>query len=274
MGKRFSVLMRLLTLGREGQSFVGAQWVAALLRSAPRKHKRRLALWVLSWSPHYFYRSTAPGSAPLSEREFTEREFERNKSTREKIAAGILAPHLNPVHVALDYGCGPGFLANSVSRRVGAVYGIDVSQGVLECARILNATPNVTFLHTTQLADVADRSIDIAYSFAVFQHLTDEVLVTVLAALHDKLKDGGKLIVHVVLDDDAWKMEEQWRQDTSLKGRVKWKVGLNCFSRNEQAFRAMLEAAGFSSIVTQPIQALCPERFDDICTQHLVCAVK
>jgi len=278
MGKNLNVLMRLLSLGREGQSFVGAKWVAGLLRLAPERHKRRLALAVLSWSPHYFYRSfyrsTTPGAHQLSEREFIEREFDRNKSTREKITSWILAPHLDSAQVALDYGCGPGFLTNSVSRRVRAVYGVDVSQGVLACARILNGAPNVTFLHTTQLGQIADLSIDIAYSFAVIQHLTDAVLENVLAVLNDKLKKGGKLVVHVVLDDASWKTEEEWRRDTSLKGRVKWKYGLNCFQRNQQAFRGMLETEGYSSIVIQPIQELCPETFDDICTQHLVCAVK
>ena len=266
--------MRALTLGREGQSFVGARWVDRLLRFAPEKHQRRLALAVLSWSPHYFYRDTTPGSPQLSEREFTEREFARNKSTREKIASLILEPHLNSAQVALDYGCGPGFLTNSVSRRVRAVYGIDLSRGVLACARILNGGPNVTFLHTTQMDEVPDRSIDIVYSFAVIQHLTDAVFVSVLALLHQKLKPGGKLVVHVVLDGDSWRMEQDWRQDTSLKGRVKWKYGLNCFKRNEEDFRTMLAAAGFASIAIQPIADLCGEKFDDICTQHLVSAVK
>ena len=36
----------------------------------------------------------------------------------------------------------------------------------------------------------------------------------------------------------------------------------------------MLEAAGYTSIVIQPMKELCPEKFDDVCAQHLICAIK
>lgn len=69
-------------------------------------------------------------------------------------------------------------------------------------------------------------------------------------------------------------MEQDWRRDTSLKGRFKWKYGLNCFKRNEADVMRLLESAGYSSIVIQPMKELCPEKFDDVCAQHLIFAVK
>ena len=269
-----NVIMSIFTIGKERQSFLGASWLVRLLRMAPDKNKRQLALTALSWSPHYFFRNMNPDYLHMSHSEFTEKEFERNRSTREKLCSYLLLPHLKSTQVVMDYGCGPGFLANSVSRHVRTVYGIDLSRGVLECARILNSSPTVNYVHTTQLGRIEDCSVDLVYSFAVIQHVTDEVFMKILTDVHSKLKDGGEVAIHIVLDGDNWKREEDWRRDASLRGRMKWRYGLNCFKRNEQDVRRMLEAADYQSIVIQPMRELCPEEFDDVCTQHLIRAVK
>jgi SAM-dependent methyltransferase len=267
-------MMNVLTLGNEPQSFLGAKWVERLLKLAPEKYKRPLALTALSWSPHYFLRKIDPEYQYLSHFEFTKREFERNKSTREKLCSYVLAPHLKSTQVVLDYGCGPGFLANIVSRHVRRVYGIDLSRGVLECARIFNSGSNITFLHTTQLSEIEDCSIDLVYSFAVIQHVTDLVFRTILTAMRSKLKKGGELIIHIVLDEDNRTTERGGRQDMSLEERLKLKYGLNYFKRHEEDVRGMLESAGYTWIGIQPLKQLCPEEFDDVCTQHLIRAIK
>ena len=259
-----------LTLGRDDQSFLDASWIAALLRRAPARSTRRLALSILSWSPHYFYRGAEHDG--LSHAEFTEREFARNRATREKVGELILGPHLLAHQVVLDYGCGPGFLVRYVAGRVTAVYGVDISSGVLECARIVNDAPNASYLHTADLAAVADGTVDLAYSFAVAQHLTDCALASMLATIRKKLKPSGQLLLHIVLDLSGWRTEDEWRRDASFAGRLKLKYGLNCFTRSEQRVRAMLETAGYESIVVRPIRDICPEPFDDLCTQHLVSA--
>jgi 2-polyprenyl-3-methyl-5-hydroxy-6-metoxy-1,4-benzoquinol methylase len=274
MRKYLNVIMNILTLGNEDQSFLGARWIEKLLKRAPEKYKRRLALTALSWSPHYFFRNSSPEYLHLSHPEFTEKEFERNRLGRGKLCSQVLLSHLNNTQVVLDYGCGPGFLANSVSKHVRTLYAVDLSRGVLECARILNSSPNSTFIHTTQLREIEEGSIDLIYSFAVIQHVTDAIFKMILATMYEKLKKGGKLIIHVVIDEENWRMEQDWRRDMTVKGRLKWKYGLNCFKRNEEDVKGMLVSAGFTSIVLQPMQELCPERFDDVCTQHLIRAVK
>lgn len=264
------IALRALTLGRDDQSFLDARWIAALLRSAPARSRRRLALSILSLSPHYFYRE--PCYQELSHADFTEREFERNRTTRERLGRLVLEPYLNAHQVVLDYGCGPGFLVRYAAGLTKTVYGVDISRGVIECARIINGAPNVSFLHTANMADLGDATIDLAYSIAVAQHLTDSVLERVFDILHRKLKPGGRLLLHVVLDAEGWRTEEEWRRDVSLAGRLKLKYGLNCFTRSEQRVRDMLEAAGFGSIVVRSMRDICPEPFDDVCAQHLVCA--
>jgi cyclopropane fatty-acyl-phospholipid synthase-like methyltransferase len=259
-----------LTLGRDDQSFLDARWIVALLRNAPSSTRRRLALSILSWSPHYFYRR--PEYDGLSHAEFTEREFRRNRATREKLGESILGWHLHPHQVVLDYGCGPGFLVRYVAGLVKTVYGVDISHGVLECARVINDAPNASYFHTADMTDIGDATVDLVYSFAVAQHLTDSVLEHVLATLRRKLKPAGRLLLHVVLDAEGWRTEDEWRRDVSMTGRLKLSYGLNCFTRSEPRVRDMLEAAGFESIVVRPMREMCAEPFDDVCTQHLVCA--
>ena len=260
--------LNALTLGRDDQSFLDARWIAALLRRAPAPSARRLALSILSLSPHYFYRRVEHEG--LSHAEFTEREFARNRATREQIGELILGPHLHAHQVVVDYGCGPGFLVRYVAGRVKTVYGVDISRGALECARVINACPNASYLHAADIAAIGDATIDLAYSVAVAQHLTDSVLESVLATIRKKLKPAGRLLLHIVLDGEGWRTEEEWRSDISLTGRLKLKYGLHCFTRSEQHVRDMLKAAGFESIVIRPIHDICPDSFDDVCTQHLV----
>lgn len=269
-----SIIKTLSSRGKENQSFIGATWVVTLLKVAPKRFKRRLALLLLSWSPHCFYRHINDEYHRLPFKDFLEREFKRNKESRERIMNFILAPYLNPHQTVLDYGCGPGFLANAVSPLVARVFAVDVSRGVLECARILNGHKNTTYLHTTQIEHIEDGSIDLIYSFAVIQHVTDQVFDRILDTSYKALKDRGRIVFHVVVDQQGWRDQSDWVSDKSTKGRLKLKYGLNCFNRNSESIVRMLEEHGFSSVCLQPIESLCSEDFDDICKQHLVTAVK
>jgi len=184
-------------------------------------------------------------------------------------------PHLSGNQTVLDYGCGAGFLARSVSRHVRAVYAIDLSRGVLECARILNESSNITFLHTTELEQIEDASIDLVYSFAVVQHVTDSILVDILTSMSSKLKKGGRVLLHAALEEgDRVTADRERRPDTTLKGWLKSKYGLNYIERYKDDVRGTLESLGYTSIVIRPMQELCPESFDEICTQSMVYAVK
>jgi len=261
-----------LTLGRDDQSFLDARWIAGLLRRAPSRTRRRLALSILSLSPHYFYRQ--PAYTGLSHADFTARELERNLATRARLGRLILGPYVHAHHVVLDYGCGPGFLAQYVAGLVKTVYGVDISRGVLECARVINSAPNASFVHTAAMAAIGDATVDLAYSVAVAQHLTDAALARALDALRQKLKPGGRLLLHAVIDAEGWRSEEEWRRDASIAGRLKLKYGLNCFTRGERRVRDMLETAGFESISVRSMRDICPDPFDDVCTQHLVCATR
>lgn len=275
MQKILRLIKNWLSLGSESQSFIGATWVVILLRATPKILKRHMALSLISWSPHYFYRNINDEYHKLPFTDFLEREFERNSKSREKIVHLILTPYLRPDQTVLDYGCGPGFLANAISPHVKWIFAVDISRGVLECAHILNGKENITYLHTTQLSHIEDGRIDLVYSFAVIQHVTDTVFHGILDELSKTLRENGRIVFHVVVDQQGWRDETDWVSDKSIAGKLKLKYGLNCFTRDSKNIVRMLEEHGFSSINLQSVKSVCSEDFDDdIYRQHFVTAVK
>src|ERR1700733_12785317 len=122
MNKLLNFIKALLTNGRDNQAFIGAKWLVVLLRITPRLLKRKMALRILAISPHYFYRTSRPEYKNMPTSQFLEAEFERNRSSRERIVNQLLLPGLKPGYRVLDIGCGPGFLAKAVSRHVKMVY--------------------------------------------------------------------------------------------------------------------------------------------------------
>ena len=115
------------------QNFLGARWVEWVVGNAPQHARDRVALRFLALSPHYFYDRDLPAEA------------ERNRRSRQILADELIVPHQTAGARLLDYGCGPGYLAAAVARQAGHVDAVDISRGVLACARALNGAPNITF---------------------------------------------------------------------------------------------------------------------------------
>jgi SAM-dependent methyltransferase len=268
---RFRIAVSAGTLGREEQSFLDAAWVRNLLAATPARWQERVALAVLGWSPHYFYRDQQP--AGLSRSAFLRRELDRNRGSRRVIGARLLT--LTPDDVVLDYGCGPGFMAPYVAGLAKTLYAVDISRGALACARILHGAGNIRYLHTSELDALPVETIDLAYSIAVFQHMTDRALAGALAVIRRALRPGGRLVAHVVIDAAGWRSETEWRQDASVIGRARMRYGLNCFGRREADVGRLVTSAGFTDVQIRPIRELCPEPFaDDVYDQHVLTAVR
>lgn len=270
------ILYSFLTNGSAPQSFIGARWLTALLRNAPASTKRGLALRVLGLSPHYFLTYVNPDYKKLSYKQFLEAEFDRNTKGREKIYREILQGFLKNDDVVLDYGCGPGFLARAVAPNVQQVYGLDISRGALECAKILNGAENINYVCALngEKEQVKAASLDAIYSFAVIQHVSDEILKEILAFCFQKLKSGGRLVLQVQLEEAGWRTEEEWKTDKSLAGRVKYSQGLHCFARTAESVNQMVTAAGFQNIEFKNVREMVAEDFDDIWRTQILLADK
>ena len=262
------------TLGREPQNFLGAKWIRTVLERTPESKKRIWALRMLSLSPHYFINPDDPQYSGMSHDEYLEAVSKTVAESREKIYQQILKPHFREDDTALDYGCGPGFLAKVVSGRVKKIYACDISEGALACARIINSAPNLEYVTADDrgLAAIPDGSVDIVFSFAMVQHISDEIFEIVLENMRRKLKPGGRLVLHIQLTDDVWKTEDEWRSDNSIQGKIKFKYGLHCFGRTADVHKQIVEKHGFTGAKVVNIADIVPEIFDDVCSQSLLTA--
>ncbi|MGF7237408.1 MAG: class I SAM-dependent methyltransferase [Frankia sp.] len=256
---RVSATVRAAVAMRGSQNFLGAAWVAALVDHTPAGRRRGVALWLLALSPHYFY---GPDRY---------QEAARNRATRERLAAELVGAHLADGDTVLDYGCGPGYLAVAAAARTrGDVWAVDISAGVLACARILNSAPNLRYQTPAEFAH-SGATVDVAYSVAVAQHLTDAVLRGVLRELFAALRPGGVLVLHVVVDAPGWHDEREWRRAaaSSVRGWLRMRYGLNCFSRSPAQVTGLLAEAGFAEVTIRPVRELC-DVDDDVAGQHVV----
>lgn len=265
-----------IILGNEPQNFLGARWIPAFLQKVPEKSKRKWALRILNLSPHYFFDGDNPAYKNMKTDQYLETVFQLNAESRREIYQKVLDKHLEKDFTVLEYGCGPGFLAKAVSPFVEKIYACDISIGVITCARILNNADNIEYFTADDegLAKIEDESLDAVFSFAVVQHLTDEIFELVLENCRRKLKTGGKILFHIQLDDEIWKPEEEWKSDTSLKGKLKYKYGLHCFGRTKEKHEEIISKHGFSIKEFESLKYLGNPNSSDADSQFLVIAHK
>ena len=265
-----------LTLGREPQTFLGARWVRWALDRAPAKKKRLWAFRLLSLSPHYFLDRNTPENRSIPEAEYFERAAAGWVTSREQFFKVVLKDRLADSSTVLDYGCGPGFLAVTLAQSFERVYACDISSGALDCARVLNPADNLTYILADEkgLAEIPDGSIDAVVSLAVVQHLSLEAYEKLLAVCDQKLRAGGKIVLHVQLDESGWKTEDAWKEDQSMKGRLKYSYGLHNFGRPASEHIDLATRAGFVNATVEPLSSHFPDGFEDLGEQHLLTAIK
>lgn len=276
MRRLLNIIKWASTLGSEPQTFLSARWIGYFLSKTSEAKRRIWALRILSLSPHYFIDPDNQKYKGLSHDDYLNAADESYAESREKLFEQILQRYVTADDTVLEYGCGPGYVAAVVARHVKKMYACDISTGALACAKILKAAPNLEYIVADDagFSAIPDDSLDVIYSFAMIQHVTDEVFEIVLANCKRKLKPSGRLVLHIQMTDDVWKTEDQWKADTSLQGKIKYKYGLHCFGRTEQAHIDVVERHGFTDIKVQSIADFVPEEFDDICSQSLLTAVK
>ncbi len=95
----------------------------------------------------------------------------------------------------MDYGCGPGFGTDIISKTAKSIIGVDIRQKALNYASKTYTDPNISFqkVNPTYPLPFADRRFDLIISSHVIEHIPN-VLEYVLE-LKRILKIGGKLIL-------------------------------------------------------------------------------
>jgi SAM-dependent methyltransferase len=264
-------LKMYLILGKDSQTFLDAKWIKTLLKSTPKRYKKTVALNILALSPHYFIRS----QEIKNRKSFLISEYKRNLASRALIFKHLISKYTSPQSVVMDYGCGPGFLARAVAKQTNKVYAIDISDGVLLCADTINHRDNIAYLNVfkNQTDSIADNSIDLIYSFAVLQHVSENLVDDIFSLFYKKLKENGKLLLQVQLQTDNWKTEKEWKEDKSVSGKLKYEYGLHAFSQTVSFYEEKMEKNGlkFQSLIE--LSNLLPG-FDDVCYQQLITGKK
>jgi SAM-dependent methyltransferase len=243
------------------QNFLGAKWIEHLVENSPTKVREHVALRLLSLSPHYFYDRNI------------RTEAERNRRSRQALVDILIAPYLKQSVRVLDYGCGPGYMAHAVAESADHVYAVDISRGVLACAKALNGRQNVTFLTPAEIHQEMEM-VDLAYSFAVVQHLRTEILLGMLALIAARLRPDGVLLLHFAVPSrEGWRTEEEWTADKSIGGRAKLRYGLNCFGRSADEMEVLVSGCGFTDVVVRSLsESISGRGDDDILHQHWLTA--
>jgi SAM-dependent methyltransferase len=92
---------------------------------------------------------------------------------------GLAGVAVRASDVVVDVGCGVGRLTRVLARRAARVYALDISERMLELARLHNGDlDNVTWLlgDGSTLAGVPDGAVDGCVSHVVFQHIPDPAI--------------------------------------------------------------------------------------------------
>ncbi|MGA9633932.1 MAG: class I SAM-dependent methyltransferase [Solirubrobacterales bacterium] len=97
----------------------------------------------------------------------------------------------------LDFGCGVGRLSRELGRRFERYVGVDISPGMVERARTLNAdSANCDFIVNDRpdLSRFADGEFDAVVSFIVLQHLPERDLIRAYISEFGRVLAPGGLI--------------------------------------------------------------------------------
>lgn len=100
-------------------------------------------------------------------------------------------------------GCGYGRESVYIARRVGHVYGIDVSKKILDKAVKYTGekgVTNFTPILAEGFASAIPNGIDLVFSVVVFQHLTRDLARNYLDVLGGKLAPDGKMVIQFCED--------------------------------------------------------------------------
>jgi SAM-dependent methyltransferase len=133
--------------------------------------------------------------------------------------------------VVLDFGCGGGFLLNNLpgSRKIG----IEINP---VARAYCNEIQRIACYES--LSFVPDASVDVAISSHCLEHTENPL--GIVSALFQKLKEGGKIIVVVPLDNYRYR----WRPND---------VNNHLYSFSPMNLGNILQAAGFTDISARSV---------------------
>jgi SAM-dependent methyltransferase len=130
---------------------------------------------------------------------------------------------IGPTDRAIEIGCGIGRLTRAIADRAAHVTGVDVSvEMVVRARQALAGVANVELLvgNGLDLSGIEDASMDVAYSFIVFQHIPDpQVTCRYIEEIGRVLRPGGWTVFQVSEQPEIHQ-RESWATDDSYTKRL------------------------------------------------------
>lgn len=101
--------------------------------------------------------------------------------------------------LALDFGCGIGRLSKHLGPFFNEVYGIDISESMIQQAKLENHAENIQFLvsESTNLEALGSKKFDFIISLIVIQHIPPPLAIKQLEVLFHKLASGGICVIQI-----------------------------------------------------------------------------
>jgi SAM-dependent methyltransferase len=135
---------------------------------------------------------------------------------------------IGPSDRVIEIGCGIGRLTRAIADRAAHVVGVDVSSEMVDRAREeLAGVENVELLvgNGLDLSGVEDASMDVAYSFIVFQHIPDpQVTCRYIEEIGRVLRPGGWTVFQVSEQPEIHR-RESWVADDTYAQRIRRFIG-------------------------------------------------
>lgn len=137
---------------------------------------------------------------------------------------------ITPAKRVLDYGCGPGLLADHLAKQNVPIAGTDINTYFIEQCRLKH--PGATFITITTDPEqnkkilslqLDDAKFDCIVLLSIAQYFPDvPMLEKVVQSLLPYLKEGGKIIVADVIDAETSGIRDAWAllMHCIRKGRI------------------------------------------------------
>lgn len=190
--------MQYFSVKTEG-GYRSSQW-ASQFRSIPDKQSLKKEMRE-GWDAgaHSNWRQSIWAEASVSEDAF---RASGKRDYRMSVGKLLSAFHVDPAgKVALEIGCGVGRVSEFIARDFYKLVAVDISREMLKIGRVRVPANNILWLCNdgVSLSPVEDRSVDLIFSLAVFQHIPDAAtVVDYFEEAARVLKPGGWFVFQVM----------------------------------------------------------------------------
>jgi ubiquinone/menaquinone biosynthesis C-methylase UbiE len=153
--------------------------------------------------------------------------------------------------LAIDFGCGPGRLTGALAQSFQRVIGIDISPTMLDCARKVHTSENITFSGSTQ--ELEEGCADLIYSTFVLQHIPKVMLESYLCEFSRLLDAGGRLVFQYpsnpkrTLVGIAYRLFPSMVTNAAQRYVLRWPAVIPMAWMNPKDVSRAVTAAGFTT---------------------------